>query len=67
MPFSADISRHHEKGRVGRSLWVRAFRPGACEHEVIKALLHAAAWGDAGIDELWRWSNTSLTSAEVSR
>ncbi|HEY5149781.1 MAG TPA: TraM recognition domain-containing protein, partial [Mycobacterium sp.] len=30
--------------------------------KVIKALLHAAAWGDAGIDELWRWSQSAVAA-----
>jgi len=30
--------------------------------KVIKALLHAAAWGEAGIDELWRWSQSAVAA-----
>ena len=30
--------------------------------KVIKALLHAAAWGDAGIDDLWRWSQSAVAA-----
>ena len=30
--------------------------------KVIKALLHAAAWGDVGIDELWRWTQSAVAA-----
>ena len=30
--------------------------------KVIKALLHAAAWGDVGIDELWRWTQSAAAA-----
>jgi len=30
--------------------------------KVIKALLHAAAWGDAGIDDLWRWTQSAAAA-----
>ena len=25
-------------------------------------MLHAAAWGDIGIDELWRWSQSAVAA-----
>jgi len=30
--------------------------------KVIKALLHAAAWGGAGIDDLWRWTQSAAAA-----
>ncbi len=30
--------------------------------KVIKALLHAAAWGDVGIDDLWRWTQSAAAA-----
>jgi type IV secretory pathway TraG/TraD family ATPase VirD4 len=30
--------------------------------KVIKTLLHAAAWSGAGIDELWRWSQSAVAA-----
>jgi type IV secretion system protein VirD4 len=30
--------------------------------KVIKALLHAAAWGNVGIDDLWRWTQSAVAA-----
>jgi hypothetical protein len=30
--------------------------------KVIKALLHAAAWGNVGIDDLWRWTQSAAAA-----
>jgi type IV secretory pathway TraG/TraD family ATPase VirD4 len=30
--------------------------------KVIKTLLHAAAWSGAGVDELWRWSQSAVAA-----
>ncbi len=30
--------------------------------KVIKTLLHAAAWSDTGIDDLWRWSQSAVAA-----